>query len=79
MRNFNSNKRRGWISHHASPQQNQGISRKDKWWILNQAKGKIFINIQPKVVGDSHHAIHQIYAEEMENGDDVNDDDQMGD
>lgn len=30
-------------------------------------------------MGDSNHAIHQIYAEEMENGDDVNDDDQMGD
>lgn len=30
-------------------------------------------------MGDSNHAIHQIYAEEMDNQDQPDEDDQMGD
>jgi hypothetical protein len=31
--------------------------------------------MQPKVVGDTNHAIHQIYAEEMDNQDEGDNDD----
>lgn len=48
------------------------------WWlILDKTKSK-YIFMQPKVVGDSNHAIHRIYLDEIEKQDQGDENEQMG-